>query len=79
MEQGLLESFLSKPRRTPARPAWSRTSTLIIRKEALPFYYAIYDHEQGRFTELQYRSTPLSPLRIIQLPLPATKTESGDR
>ena len=79
MEQGLLESFLSKPRRTPARPAWSRTSTLIIRKEALPFYYAIYDHEQGRFTELQYRSAPLSPLRIIQIPLSGTNTASGDR
>ena len=68
MEQRILERFLAKPRKHPARPAWSHFSILIIRKEVVPFYYAIYDHELGRFVELQYRAGPSSPLRSIAVP-----------
>lgn len=68
MERRIMERFLSKPRKHPPKPAWSRTSILIIRKEVLPFYYAIYDHEQDRFVELQYKAGPSSPLRSIQVP-----------
>ena len=68
MEQRILEQFLAKSRKHPPRPAWSHSSILIIRKEVVPFYYAIYDHEQERFVELQYRAGPTSPLRSITVP-----------
>ena len=68
LEQRILEGFLSKPRAVPKRPAWSGHSMVIIRKESVPFYYAIYDHDLGRFTELQYRAGPGSPLRHIPVP-----------
>lgn len=68
MERRIMERFLSKPRKHPPRPPWSRTSILIIRKEVVPFYYAIYDHEQERFVELQYKAGPSSPLRSIEVP-----------
>ena len=70
MERRIVERFPSKPRKHPPRPAWSRTSILIIRKEVVPFYYAIYDHEQERFVELQYRTGPNSPL--LSIPVPST-------
>src|SRR5690606_8785333 len=54
--QELLRLFLHKHRPVPKRPAFSRTSTIIVRKELLPFYYAIYDHDLCRFVELQYRN-----------------------
>lgn len=64
------EAFLKKPRHVPARPEASRTSTLVVRKEVVPYYYAIYDHDLERFTELQYRLTPDGVLRTV--PLSAT-------
>ena len=68
MERRIMDRFIAKPRKHPPRPAWSRTSIVIIRKEVVPFYYAIYDHDQERFVELQYRTGPLSPLRSIVVP-----------
>lgn len=68
LERRIMERFVSKPRKHPPRPAWSRTSILIIRKEVVPFYYAIYDHEQERFVELQYRAGTQSPVRSILVP-----------
>jgi len=68
MERRIMERFIAKPRKYPPRPAWSRTSIVIIRKEVVPFYYAIYDHEQERFVELQYKASPSSPLRSIEVP-----------
>lgn len=68
IERRIMERFIAKPRKHPPRPEWSRTSILIIRKEVLPFYYAIFDHEQERFVELQYRVGLHSPLRSIQVP-----------
>lgn len=67
-EQELLQCFLEKARPAPARPAYSRTSTIIIRKELVPFYYAIYDHDRCRFLELQYRNGKDSPLLSIHIP-----------
>jgi hypothetical protein len=67
-ERKLVEGFLSRPRRIPKRPQWSRTSIVIIRKEALPFYFAVYDHDLSRFVELQYRSGPNASLRSVHLP-----------
>ena len=40
---------------------------LVVRKEVVPFYYAIYDHDLGRFTELQYRISKDAPLRSVVL------------
>ncbi len=67
----LLRNFLGKERHVPARPHWSHTSTVIIRKQVLPFYYAIYDHDLHRFTELQYRGAMNEPMRRV--PVPATE------
>ena len=67
-EQELLQRFLESTRPVPARPHYSRTSTIIIRKEVGPFYYAIYDHERLRFIELQYRTGKDSPLLSIPIP-----------
>ena len=67
-EQELLQRFLERYRPVPQRPPYSRTSTLIIRKELLPFYFAIYDHDRYRFIELQYRLGRDSPLFSIQIP-----------
>lgn len=61
------DAFLNKPRQVPHRPEASRTSTIVVRKEVVAFYYAIYDHDLERFTELQYRETPDSPLRSVAL------------
>ena len=65
----LLRLFLKKHRPVPKRPAFSRTSTLIVRKEFLPFYYAIYDHDLARFVELQFRSVKDGPLQSFPIPL----------
>lgn len=65
----LLGLFLQKHRPIPKRPAFSRTSTLIVRKEFLPFYYAIYDHDLARFIELQYRTVKDGPLLTVQVPM----------
>lgn len=67
-EKELLQLFLERPRAVPIRPPCSRTSTLIIRKELVPFYYAIYDHDRYRFIELQYRHGEDSPLLSIPIP-----------
>lgn len=67
LDELVLEAFLKKPRRVPTRPGASRTSTLVVRKEIVPFYYAIYDHDLGRFTALQYRPTKDAPLRSVAL------------
>ena len=67
-EQDLLHRFLDKARPVPTRPPYSRTSTIIIRKELVPFYYAIYDHDRYRFIELQYRHDKDSPLLSIRIP-----------
>lgn len=67
--QDLLRLFLLKHRPIPRRPACSRTSTVIVRKELLPFYYAIYDHDLCRFVELQFRSMKDGPLRSVPIPL----------
>lgn len=66
--QELLRLFLHKHRPVPKRPAFSRTSTIIVRKEILPFYYAIYDHDLRRFVELQYRNVKDGPLLSVQIP-----------
>ncbi len=55
LEVLLLENFAANVRPVPKRPLHSRTSTIIIRKQVLPFYYAIYNHDLQRFVELQYR------------------------
>ena len=67
-ERELLLEFLGRSRTVPPRPSYSRTSTIIIRKELLPFYYAIYDHDLFRFIELQYRDGKDSPLHYIRIP-----------
>lgn len=67
-EQELLQRFLERTRSVPSRPPHSRTSTIIIRKELLPFYFAIYDHDRYRFIELQYRLGKDSPLLSVQVP-----------
>lgn len=69
LKQELLRLFLQKRRPIPKRPALSRTSTLIVRKEFTPFYYAIYDHDQARFVELQFRSVKDGPLQSVLIPL----------
>ena len=69
VEQELLRLFLKKERPVPDRPPFSRTSTIIVRKELLPFYYAIYDHDLSRFVELQYRNDKDGPLISIHVPL----------
>ncbi|HQV38121.1 MAG: hypothetical protein IPO60_00420 [Flavobacteriales bacterium] len=68
LEQELLQRFLERSRPVPSRPPCSRTSTIIIRKELIPFYYAIYDHDLYRFIELQYRHGKDSPLFSIRIP-----------
>lgn len=67
-EQELLQCFLERSRPIPKRPTYSRTSTIIIRKELIPFYYAIYDHDRYCFIELQYRSGKNSPLLSVPIP-----------
>lgn len=69
LEKELMLQFLGKQRSIPKRPAYSRMSTLIIRKELLPFYYAIYDHDLGRFVELQYRIGKDGPLTAVPVPM----------
>ena len=69
VKKELLRLFLQKQRPVPKRPAFSRTSTLIVRKEFLPFYYAIYDHDLARFVELQFRSVKDGPLQSLPIPL----------
>ncbi|MBK9421241.1 MAG: hypothetical protein IPN44_09310 [Flavobacteriales bacterium] len=66
-DKAVRESFLAKPRRVPTRPDASRTSILVVRKEVLPYYYAIYDHDLERYTELQYRLSLNEPLRSVVL------------
>ena len=66
--QELLRLFLKKERPIPDRPPFSRTSTIIVRKELLPFYYAIYDHDLSRFVELQYRNDKNGPLMSVLVP-----------
>jgi hypothetical protein len=68
VEEELIRRFTSKPRRIPKRPPYSRISLLIIRKEWLPFFYALYDHDLHRFVELQYRHTANGPMRSVQIP-----------
>ncbi len=70
-EKELLESFISKQRTAPARPASSRTSTVIVRKEIIPFYYAIYDHELKRYTRLMYRNANPRDPSLQTVPVPA--------
>ncbi len=67
-ERELLQRFLERSRPIPSRPPYSRTSTIIIRKEVLPFYFAIYDHDRYRFIELQFRLGKESPLLYIPVP-----------
>ncbi len=80
-EQELLHRFLERSLPVPSRPPYSRTSTNIIRKELLPFYYAIYDHDLYRFIELQYRLGKDSPLLAIRIPEsmqpPVTSQDGG--
>ncbi|MGV9014004.1 MAG: hypothetical protein ACOH13_15540 [Flavobacteriales bacterium] len=66
-DKAVRDSFLAKPRRVPMRPDASRTSILVVRKEVLPYYYAIYDHDLERYTELQYRLSLNEPLRCVAL------------
>ena len=68
LEQSLLQCFLDRSRPVPPRPPYSRTSTVIIRKEVVPFYFAIYDHDRFRFIELQYRNGKDSALLSIPIP-----------
>ena len=68
LEEALLRNFVSKPRQIPARPSFSRNSTIIIRKQVLPFYFAIYDHDLQRFVELQYRHAEGGPLETMLVP-----------
>lgn len=68
LDKAVLDAFIGKRRPIPPRPARSRTTTLIIRKEVVAFYFAIYAHELGRFIELKYRPNPEAPMRSIQLP-----------
>lgn len=68
IEEALVRNFTGKPRQIPARPSFSRTSTIIIRKQVLPFYYAIYDHDRQRFVELQYRQAEGGPILKLKLP-----------
>lgn len=68
VEEELLRCFTEKPRHIPARPAHSSTSVLVVRKEWLPFYYAIYDHDLKCFVALQYRHTRNAPMRTIRIP-----------
>lgn len=72
-EKELLESFISKQRTAPARPAASRTSTVIVRKEIIPFYYAIYDHELKRYTRLMYRNANPRDTSLQTVPVPEEK------
>ena len=68
LDKAVVDSFVGKRRPIPPRPARSRTTTVIIRKEVVSFYYAIYAHELGRFVELRYRPDPDAPMRSIPLP-----------
>ncbi len=67
LEAELIRCFLAKPRSIPQRPSATHVSTLVIRKELLPFYFAIYDHDLGRFTALQYHTDPDAPLCSVAL------------
>jgi len=68
LERELLKHFAAKPRRIPKRPTCSPTSTVIIRRDLLPFYYAIFDHHLGSFTELRYRTSKAGPLLSVRIP-----------
>jgi hypothetical protein len=68
LEARLLHNFVNEERPTPARPQWSHTSVVIIRKQVLPYYFAIYDHDLHRFTELQYREARNAPLHRVAIP-----------
>lgn len=68
LQEMLLKNFTGRPRPVPMRPLYSRTSTIIIRKQVLPFYYAIYDHDLQRFVELQYRHGAGGTLQHLAVP-----------
>jgi hypothetical protein len=68
LDEELLQCFLASPRRIPEQPHYSRTSIVVVRKELLPFYYAVYDHAVHRFVELQYRQGRNAPLHICPIP-----------
>jgi len=64
----VLTSFLSRARRLPPRPARFDRTTVIVRKDIVPFYHAIYDHVRGRFVELQVPRPGGPGLIIIPVP-----------
>ncbi|MFT3886158.1 MAG: hypothetical protein QM724_12255 [Flavobacteriales bacterium] len=66
--RSVLSSFLSRARRLPRRPTRFTRSIVIVRKDIVPFYHAIYDHVRGRFTELQVPRPGSNNTLIIPIP-----------
>jgi hypothetical protein len=64
----VLSSFLSRARRSPRRPPRFTRSIVIVRKDVVPFYHAIYDHQRGRFVELQVPRPGSTNTLIIPIP-----------
>ncbi|MBS1570411.1 MAG: hypothetical protein JST45_13365 [Bacteroidetes bacterium] len=77
LEGALLRNFMHTERPVPQHPHWSRTTTVVIRKQVLPYYYAIYDHELHRYVELQYRVGRDAPLCHMDVPAEAQPPTIG--
>lgn len=65
----ILLSFASRARRLPPRPRDFDRTIVIVRKDIVPFYHAIYDHARGRFIELHVPK-PGAQSGVLVIPVP---------
>lgn len=68
LSERIVRSFLGRARRLPPKPRDFDRTTVIVRKDIVPFYHAIYDHARGRFVELQVPRPDGHGLLIVALP-----------
>lgn len=68
LEEQLVDGFLASPRWRPERPAHFDESIVILRGSVVPHYHAVFDHVQGRYTELRYPLPNDQGWRSVALP-----------